>query len=259
MRVTVFTSNQPRHIALLEKLSQICEAVYGVIETTTVFPGQVEDFYKKTVVMQDYFSRVLKAEREVFGQPRFLPPNVHSLNIKMGDLRMLDIKDLNECLNSDIYLVFGSSLIKESLLAFLIEKKAVNIHMGTSPYYRGNSCNFWAGYDGNFDYVGATIHLLSKEVDGGDILFHAFPKAAGDAFELGMKAVESAQNELVKRIKNGTLLKQKAVVQNKRLEIRCTRNQDFTDKVAQEYLDRLPKKNEILEKLKSRNMSQFIV
>ena len=61
------------------------------------------------------------------------------------------------------------------MIDFLI-KDAINIHMGISPYYRGSSCNFWAIYDGNPSYVGATIHLLSKGLDSGDILFHCLPK-----------------------------------------------------------------------------------
>ena len=47
--------------------------------------------------------------------------------------------------------------------------------MGVSPYYRGTSCNFWAIYDDNPSYVGSTIHLLSKGLDSGDILFHCIP------------------------------------------------------------------------------------
>ena len=55
---------------------------------------------------------------------------------------------------------------------FLLKKKAINIHMGISPYYRGADCNFWAIYDKNPSLVGATIQLLSKKLDYGLILYH---------------------------------------------------------------------------------------
>ena len=76
-------------------------------------------------------------------------------------------------LDSDLYIIFGSSFIKGDLIDFLIEKKAINIHMGVSPYYRGADCNFWALNDNNPHLVGATIHLISKNLDSGPILFHA--------------------------------------------------------------------------------------
>ena len=76
---------------------------------------------------------------------------------------------LQAALSSDIYIVFGASFIKGWLVDFLIKNKAINIHMGLSPYYRGSSCNFWAMYDNNPNYVGATIHYLSKGLDSGEI------------------------------------------------------------------------------------------
>lgn len=48
--------------------------------------------------------------------------------------------------------------------------------MGLSPYYRGTDCNFWALYDKKPQYVGATIHLLSKGIDSGPTLYHALSK-----------------------------------------------------------------------------------
>ena len=83
---------------------------------------------------------------------------------------------LNSFLKSDMYIVFGSSFIKGELANFLIKKKAINIHMGVSPYYRGTDCNFWALYDNNPHLVGATIHFLSKGLDNGPILYHAMSK-----------------------------------------------------------------------------------
>ena len=83
----------------------------------------------------------------------------------MGDLNHLKKADLKDFLESDIYVVFGSSYIKGFLVDFLIKRKAINIHMGLSPYYRGADCNFWALQDDNPHYVGATIHLLSKGLD----------------------------------------------------------------------------------------------
>ncbi len=258
MRITIFTSNQPRHISLIENLSQIADEVYAIVECLTVFPGEVADFFKTSVVMQKYFKRVISAEKQIFGSTRFLPKNVKVLAIKSGDLKKLQYKILEPALKSDEYIVFGSSYIKDDLLDYLICNRAYNLHMGVSPYYRGSSSNFWAAYDGNLDYVGATIHLLSEGIDSGDLLFHAFPEETDDPFLLGMKAVMCAHTSLIEYLKSGKLQKMKGVPQDTKLEIRYTRNSDFTDSVAEEYLKKLPDSTIIKEKIRDRQLNKFL-
>ena len=239
MRITVFTSNQPRHLALISALADVADEVFAVQECKTVFPGKVADFFRKSDVMQTYFSRVIAAEEEVFGGIRFLPSNVRSMSLRGGDLNGVDMSLFGPALESDYYVVFGASYIKGPLIEFLVAHKAINIHMGVSPYYRGSSCNFWALLDGNPDLVGSTIHLLSRGLDSGGMLFHALPKpVACDPFLLGMRAVKAAHSSLVAEIGAGTILSYPPMAQDKSDEIRYTRNSDFTDEIAQEYLTR---------------------
>lgn len=238
MKITVFTSNQPRHVALINALAS-CGEVFAVQECTTLFPGIVDDSYRSSPVMQAYFANVVAAERTIFGSVAFSPPSARTLSLKMGDLSALDLSVLSEALRADCFVVFGASWIKGKLADALIERGAINIHMGVSPYYRGSSCNFWAMYDGNPDLVGATIHRLSKGLDSGDMLFHALPKRrAIGAFELGMDAVRAAHESLVAKIRDGSIQSMPAVVQDRKHEIRYTRGADFTDAVADEYLGR---------------------
>ncbi len=253
MKITLFTSNQPRHLALIEALAGIADRVYAVQECNTVFPGKVADFFRKSEVMQRYFERVMKAEAEVFGRPRFGPANVVQMALKMGDLNLLEAEALGPAMESDVYVVFGASYIKGWLCEELVARRALNIHMGVSPYYRGSSCNFWAMYDGRADLVGATIHLLSAGLDSGPMLAHAFAEAeAADPFVIGMKSVRAAHVAVVEGIANGRLLQARPVVQDRTLEIRYTRNADFTDAVAEEYLSRLPGPVEVYEGMKRR-------
>jgi hypothetical protein len=120
MTISVFTSNHPRHIALIEALAAVADVVYAVQECTTVFPGQVADFFRKSPVMQDYFSRVTAAEAEVFGRPRFTPANVRHLPVKMGDASTLQLSDLEPALDSDVIVVFGASYLKGELCRQLV-------------------------------------------------------------------------------------------------------------------------------------------
>ena len=252
MRVTVFTSNQPRHLALVLKLAAVADSVHAVLECTTVFPGQVGDFFKKTPVMQRYLSKVMAAEQEIFGGLSFLPDNVRTLSLKMGDLSMLDRKPLNSALESDVYVVFGSSFIRGWLVEELVANRAINIHMGLSPYYRGSSCNFWALHDRRPAFVGATIHYLSAGLDSGPILAHVRPEFTGQGpFNFTMQSVESVQNRLVSDLMAGTLTAQPGVPQDKELELRYSRNADFDDRVASDFLENLLSPDELSGLLKS--------
>lgn len=259
MRITVFTSNQPRHISLIERLATVADQVYAVQECNTVFPGRVPDFFKKSDVMQRYFAHVLDAERRVFGEVRFPKGNIRQLPVKMGDLNLMPIDAFGEALRSDVYVVFGASFIKGPLCDHLVSHGAINIHMGVSPYYRGSSTNFWAMYDRRPEYVGATIHLLSNGLDSGPMLFHAFPAPDdADPFDYGMLAVRAAHEGLVAKLRTGELSGLAPVPQDKSLELRYTRNADFTDAVAAEYLDRMPSPAELGAHLRARDRSKFL-
>ena len=163
-----------------------------------------------------------------------------TIAIKSGDLNLLSDVQLGNALSSDLFVVFGASYIKGWLIDFLVDKKAINIHMGLSPYYRGSSCNFWAMYDGNPSYVGATVHMLSKGLDSGDMLFHCVPKFqdSDSLFDFTMRSVLVAQEGLVQTVKDGRIFSMSSVQQDKSLEVRYTKNNEFTDDVAREFLGR---------------------
>ena len=237
MKVTVFTSNQPRHLALIKELSLIADEVFAVLEVNTIFPGKTKGFYNKSEVMKQYFEKVLYSEKRFFGEVSSLPSNVKSISIAMGDLNHLEIYSISQFLESDHYIVFGSSYIKAPLIDFLVEKNALNIHMGISPYYRGSNCNFWAAFDKNYHLIGATIHQLTKGLDSGDILFHALPNFQNNYFDFGMSAVKAA----IKGYKNYLLGQSKInyhlIKQYKTKEIRYSTYADFTDEQAQLILE----------------------
>ena len=116
-----------------------------------------------------------------------------------------------------MYIVFGSSYIKSDLVDYLISKKAINIHMGISPYYRGTDCNFWALFDNNSHLVGATIHRLSVAIDGGDIINHCLSNVKTNEFIYTMSTVKSAFKSIVENIKDCKILKMQTIKQNRDL------------------------------------------
>jgi len=259
VKITVFTGNQPRHIAFVERVADVASEVFAVHECTTVFPGQTEDLYRSTPTMETYFGQMTSAERQVFGTPRFGPANARQFLLRAGDLGRLDLALLSSALSSDAYVVFGSSFIRGPLADALIERRCLNLHMGISPYYRGTASNFWALYDERPDYVGATIHLLSTGLDSGPILFHALPAVKPvDPFRLGMDAVGAAIDGFIERLASGEIHTIEPIAQDRSLELRYSRNADFTDAVATEYLGRLLSPSDIADRLRARDVSRLI-
>lgn len=156
MRVTVFTCNQPKHTALINMLADVVDEVYAIQECKTVFPGIIKDKIDNSDCMQRYFTQVRNAEKQVFGDITFTKSNIKTLSLRYGDISSIPLEILDKALNSDYYFVFGASYIKGELIQFLMEHKAINIHMGVSPYYKGSACNFWALYDNKFLIFGDT-------------------------------------------------------------------------------------------------------
>ena len=112
--------------------------------------------------------------------------------------------------------------------------------MGISPYYRGSSCNFWALYDRKPSYVGSTIHFLSKGLDSGDILFHCLPlkNDEDNPFDFTMRSVLAAHKGLINKLKEEKIYSLPRIKQIRKDQIRYSKNLEFTDDVALEFLER---------------------
>jgi methionyl-tRNA formyltransferase len=68
----------------------------------------------------------------------------------------------------DALLVFGTSIVGPETLG-LPRDLAFNLHTGMSPRYRGTDCAFWPVVNGEPQWVGATVHECTADVDGGAI------------------------------------------------------------------------------------------
>ena len=190
MNITLITSDQIRHNYLVNLLSNIATKLNVIQEKKTFFSNQ----NKISNLMKNYFLKVDDAQKKVFGNTAIdkKNKNIKLLSLENKELEKCSLNSLSDFLNSDIFIVFGSSFIKKDLVNFLIDHKALNIHLGISPYYKGTDCNFWALFDNNPHLVGATIHLLSKGLDSGQILYHALSEIKEDPFIYTMSAVKSA-------------------------------------------------------------------
>ena len=237
MKITIFTSNHSRHNYLVNSMSEICDDVYVIQENRSLFPGTDNSFYHKSKIIEKYFQYVKHAENIIFKKNHIeqKKANINILPIAFGDLQKIAFNDLKKFLQSDFYIIFGASFIKGELIDFLINKKAINIHMGISPYYRGTDCNFWALHDNNPHLVGSTIHLLDKNLDSGKILYHAISANKKDPFEYTMNSVKAAIESIKCKIENKTLFSHSLMTQDRNLEIRYSKKRDFNEKEISKF------------------------
>ena len=233
MNITLITSDQIRHNYLVNLLSNIATKLNVIQEKKTFFSNQ----NKISNLMKNYFLKVDNAQKKVFGNAAIdkKNKNIKLLSLENKELEKCSLNSLSDFLNSDIFIVFGSSFIKKDLVNFLIDHKALNIHLGISPYYRGTDCNFWALFDNNPHLVGATIHLLSKGLDSGPILYHALSEIKEDPFIYTMSAVKSAFESIAQKIENKTIFEHTPEIQDKSKEIKYSKKNEFNDEVIKKF------------------------
>jgi len=237
MKITLFTANQNRHNYLVNLLSNNCDELFVVQENRTIFPGIVPGHYSASEIMKKYFKNVVNAQSKIFGNSHIngKNKNIHLFPLQSGDLNKCSMDTLSDFLKSDVYVVFGSSYIKGDLVDFLVKNKALNIHMGVSPYYRGTDCNFWALHDDNPHLVGATIQMLSKGLDSGSMLYHAMSNIKTNPFEYTMSTVKAAFHSIAERIKDKSIFEIEPIVQDKSKEVRYSKKIEFNEKVVKNY------------------------
>ena len=240
MKITLFTSNNHRHNYLINLLSNYCNELWVVQERKTLFTGKNDKNYQSSKTIENYFKKVIEAQNKIFKKEYINKnsKNIKTLSILNGELNNLSLLYLDDFLKSDVYVVFGSSYIKGELVDFLVERRAINIHAGVSPYYRGTDCNFWALYDDNPHLVGATIHLLSKGLDSGPMLYHAMSNIKTNPFEYTMSTVKAAFQSIAERIKDNSIFKINPITQDKSKEIRYSRKNEFNEEIVRKYFEK---------------------
>jgi methionyl-tRNA formyltransferase len=230
MRITVFTSNQRRHVALLDALRWDGHDVLAVVEPKpSLLPA--------TPALATYWRRVHQAERMIFPDP--MPwIQVPTCVLQPGEVSLAELPP--SALEADRFVIFSASYIRGAFYDRLVAGGALNLHVGIAPEYRGSAPNFWAVYDGHSELVGAQVQRLATRLDGGEILAEVRPPLGGDdPFLRGMEACQLGIEAMVRLIAHAPDSLVSVRVNDRDQQIRYARHQEFTETVAAEYLGRL--------------------
>ncbi|MDC0240789.1 hypothetical protein OAK08_04035, partial [Candidatus Pelagibacter sp.] len=127
MKITLFTSNQSRHNYLIKTLTNVCDELVVIQERKNFSKSSVTSHKIQSKIKNSYFNKVTKAEKKVFGISK-LNKKIKILKIKRN-INNYNLNYFNGFLDSDLFIIYGSSYIKGKLLSFLRSKKAIGLHM----------------------------------------------------------------------------------------------------------------------------------
>ncbi len=216
LSVIILCGQSPRHLYFANQVAKACKPLAIIQESghDRLFIKIIKLLLKPTSLWRK-INRWMRDRKRYRGHKeaefffaKELPHLTHAeLRVEFPHINHPDVIELIDHYQPDLILVFGTSLLKGSLL----EKGRlgiINLHGGLSPEYRGADCTFWALYNQEPEKVGCTVHYINAGIDTGHIIAYVSPeiKANDDELTLFWRAVRSSTHlytELLNRIEQG--------------------------------------------------------
>lgn len=234
LRVLVLCSDGPQHSYLRYRLDQTFPGYRCILET---HEGQVRQLVEKRRIVDACYMKYHSLRRYYSGHDQqrkayfdHLVPQDHvspSPDLTVDSVNCREVWEAVEQWKPELTIVSGTKYIGKKLndRAGLV----INLHIGHLPEYKGNHCIFFALHDGAVDKVSATLHQLTSQLDGGDILDRVFPPILpGDSEEtLYARSVHMAIDRCIKHVEQFSLGKRLEFVKQK-FEGRTFRHRDRT-------------------------------
>ena len=235
--IVLITSCQGRHYLGATMLAKELNILGIVSEARRAL--QSGKTAEEDAVIKDYDQECAEKEKEYFGRATHFPLGEDRiLRIRYGQASSEETTKWIADKNPDYVVLFSVSVLHEPLLS-LYEKRIINLHLGLTPYYRGSGNAFWPLALGEPEGLGATVHLVVKELDAGSILGQARPDGVEETDgprDISNKNVLSGINLLIRCVKgyaNGTI-----VPVPQRTDIgKVFRNKDYSAKAIRALKD----------------------
>lgn len=195
--VDLVVIQQPKfnHDSFVEKL-------YRLYKSVGFWMLPIEIFYAVLLRTNRSLKRMLKYFRERstrVPESTYLPKILETQSVNSNS-----IYKVLKHLSPDLMVIWGNTIIQPHILA--TAKKAINLHMGLCPYYRGAIANQHALMRNEPDKIGVTIHYASAGVDQGNILATIRADLSLPPKDLFRKLNDDAEKQyltIAKRIFNG--------------------------------------------------------
>lgn len=124
--------------------------------------------------------------------------------VDVGPIRSGVLEERVRELAPAVLAVYGTGIVPDAVLEHA-GVVALNMHTGISPRYRGTACAFWPIHNEEPEWLGATVHECTSDVDGGrifatagirperdDTLHHVFARTVRSGAQVYGDVVETA-------------------------------------------------------------------
>lgn len=200
MKVLLLTGSHPRHYYIVNKLKERGLVAAHLIEQREEFvpqpPENLQEQDKANFIR--HFSEREVAEAKHFGEVYKELEDTPSYKVNLAELNSLETHEWIQQQEFDLAISYGVHKLDEETLNVLGDN-AWNIHGGLSPWYKGNITLFWPFMMLKPNWAGMTVHKLTNNLDGGDIVHHSVPKLSyGDGIhDVACNAVKAVAEDLV--------------------------------------------------------------
>ena len=178
--IVLFTGDHLRHKYLVDSFSKVFDDLIWIIEKREKFIPNIDKNFNTEIkkLQKTHFEKRLDAENKFFkSNAGDLSKNSISqiFEINREDISKGKLKKILSKINSKFLISYGVHKIPENILKDLKGYKW-NVHGGLSPWYRGVITHFWPSYMLEPEYTGMTLHEITKDIDGGNIIHQSISK-----------------------------------------------------------------------------------
>lgn len=233
LRALVLTSNFPRHIYFANMLAKNLDVVGIITEPKNEYFHE----QRKAEVVRKHFSRLKVYEDRYLGNYINFPP-VPILRIGKAEINSMPTLNWAKEKDIDVVCLFGTGILANSWLHYY-KDRIINLHLGYSPRYRGSATLFWPFFNGELNYVGATIHLADEKVDAGKIIKIITPQILPEDnyYDITNRAIKCAIDDFSNTTKDFIEGRIIAQTQNYKDQKFLYKKKDFTQEALTKVMD----------------------
>jgi len=245
MNLIFLTSEATHHYFLINEINRYYPVKKVYFQTSYEKSRSLKQIFKDMTspntrfLIRGALSKILFIQEEVlqkqYENKMFFKKQIPSLDSSITSSKVFSFNS-QETLKKiqkdhpDLIIVFGTEILKGEILE-IAKIDILNIHRDILPKYRGGGLPFWVFYNKDFENLGTTIHVCTKELDGGDIVGQRYYKLQNDdkiytlrykttvlAIDILKEVIDKYENKIVEykkqekiklyQSKNMTILKQ---------------------------------------------------
>lgn len=238
IRALIITGNSARHNYFLKILAANFVIVGLICDPKKNY---YEDTIEKSDLVRRHFVSLKQYELACF--------NSHNANLNFSN-NVLESNEINSTfvqewsskLHFDVILVFGSGILGDHWISNYPEQ-IINLHLGLSPRYRGSATLFWPFANDELEFLGTTIHILTKGIDSGPILKSVKPKELKhlNYYEITNNLIRDSIDIFPNVVRDYLLGKIEPSPQDPREQKYYYRKSDFNEQILSEVLAKYAK------------------